>query len=93
MSKLGTATRTAGRFSPWARAIAAGEIAIMAKRHVDKLAPGERRELRSLLAKSRGRRGNLTAGERNRLMALVRKLEPGVFARSAAKSAVPLRRR
>lgn len=93
MSFLGTATRTAGRFTPWARAIAAGEVAMVAKRHFDKLAPAERRELGSLLSKSRGRPGNLSAGERSRLMELVRKLEPGVFARSAAATAVPLRRR
>ncbi len=93
MSFLGTATRTAGRLSPWARAIAVGEIALTAKRHLDNLEPGEGTELRRLIAKSRGRRGNLSASERNRLLELVRKLEPGAFARNAAKTAVPLRRR
>ncbi len=93
MSFLGTATRTAGRLSPWARAIAVGEIALTAKRHLDKLAPGEGVELRGLIAKSRGRPRNLSTTERSRLFELVRKLEPGAFARNAAATAVPFRRR
>lgn len=83
----------AGRLSPWARAIAIGEVALILKRHIDKLGPGELGELRTLLTKSKGRPGNLTKTERARLMTLVRKLEPGAFAKSAATSATPLRRK
>lgn len=93
MSFIGTATRTAGRFSPWARAIAVAEIAMVAKRHIERLGDGEGTEMRHLVTKSKGRPGNLTAQERSRLIALVRKMEPGVFAKSAAMKAVPLRRR
>lgn len=89
MGLIGTATR----FSPWARAIAVGQVALILKRHIDKLGPGELSELRTLLAKSKGRPTNLTSKERSRLMVLVRKLEPGAFAKSAATSASPLRRK
>lgn len=93
MSLVGTAARTAGRFSPWARAIAAAEIGLMVKHHIDKLGPGELSELRTLLTKSKGRPKNLTSTERSRLIALARKLEPAAFARGAAARAVPLRKR
>lgn len=93
MSLIGTATRTAGRFSPWARAIAIAEVALIAKRHLDHLDPGEGTELRRLVVKSKGRPTNLTAKERSRLFELVKKLEPGAFAKTAAMKAVPLRRR
>jgi hypothetical protein len=63
------------------------------KRHLDRLDAGEPTELRRLLTKSRGRRKNLTERERKRFMELIRKLEPGQFAKTAAKQAVPLRRK
>jgi hypothetical protein len=93
MGLLGGGTRTAARLSPWARAIAIGEVALVLKRHLDRLDPGEPTELRKLLVKSRGRPSNLTKGERSRVMALVRKLEPGQFAKDAAVRAAPLRRK
>ncbi|MDQ3103144.1 MAG: hypothetical protein M3Q53_04815 [Actinomycetota bacterium] len=93
MSLVGTATRTAGRLSPWARAIAVAEIAFIVKRHVDKLAPGELGELRTLVSKSHGRPKNLTATERRRVIELAKKLEPGAFAKTAAMRAAPLRKR
>ena len=85
--------RGAGRWSAWGRLIAVGEIALTAKRHLDNLDPGEGSELRGLIAKSKGRPGNLTTAERTRLKDLVLKLEPSAFARNAAKTAVPLRRK
>ena len=84
---------TAARFTPWARAIAAAELALIFKRHIDKLGPGELGELRRLLAKSKGKPSNLTKAEKSRLGTLVRKLEPGAFAKTAAVSASPLRRK
>lgn len=93
MSLIGTATRTAARFSPWARAIAVAEIALVAKHHLDRLERGEGPELRRLVVKSKGRPNNLTSTERSRLVELVKKLEPAAFARNAAMKAVPLRRR
>ena len=93
MSVLGSTARTAGRLSPWARALAIAEVALTLKRHLDRLGPGEGTELRQLVVKSKGRPGNLTKTERSRLVALVRKMEPAAFARSAATHAMPLRRR
>lgn len=93
MSAVGTAARGAGRWSAIGRVIALGQIALVAKRHIENLTVAERSELRGLLAKSKGRPRNLTRGERSRITALVRKLEPAAFARNAASTAVPLRRR
>jgi hypothetical protein len=84
---------SAARFTPWARALAIAELALVFKRHIDKLGPGELGELRMLLAKSKGRPSNLTKAEKSRLGTLVRKLEPGGFAKSAATKASPLRRK
>jgi len=78
---------SAGRWSVWGRIMVVAEVALIAKRHLDNLGPGEVGELRALLVKSRGRPGNLSASERARIKQLVVKLEPGAFARSAAGSA------
>jgi hypothetical protein len=78
---------TASRWSLWGRILLVGEVALLAKRHLDKLGPGEAAELRNLLVKSKGRPGNLSSRERSRIKALVTKLEPGAFAKSAATSA------
>lgn len=83
----------ASKLSPWARALAIAEIALVVKQHLDRLDAGEGTELRKLIAKSKGRPGNLTQKERSRVYELVKKLEPGAFARSAATRAVPLRRK
>ncbi len=93
MGVVGSGTKAAARLSPWARALAIGEVALLLKRHLDRLDRGEPAELKDLLVKSRGRRKNLTKAERARLMELVRKLEPGQFAKSAAVKATPLRRK
>lgn len=84
---------SAGKLGPWARALAIAEIALVVKHHLDRLDPGEGTELRQLIVKSHGRPGNLTSAERSRVYELVRKLEPGAFARTAATKAVPLRRK
>jgi len=84
---------TAARFTPWARMIAVAEVALVLKRHLDKLGPGELGEMRTLLAKSKGRPKNLTPAERTRLSTLVRKIEPAAFAKSAAVTAAPLRKK
>jgi hypothetical protein len=83
----------ASRLTPWARMIAVAEVAMVLKRHLDKLGPGELGEMRTLLAKSKGRPSNLTPKERSRLSELVRKIEPAAFAKSAAVTAAPLRKK
>jgi len=79
----------AKKWTWWGRLVAVAEIALIAKRHLDRLGPGEIAELRGLLVKSKGRPGNLNARERKRVQDLVRKLEPGAFAKDAAGSFSP----
>ena len=93
MSIAGMALRGTARWSFVGRLLVVGEIALAAKRHFDNLESKERTELRGLITKSKGKPGNLTSAERTRVMTLVKKLEPTAFARNAAKSAVPLRRK
>lgn len=93
MGLVSTVSKGAGKWSLWGRIIAIAELALVAKRHLDKLGPGEVGELRNLLVKSKGRPNNLSSRERSRIQELVAKLEPGAFARSAASSAVPLKRK
>jgi hypothetical protein len=93
MGILTTAGRTAVRWSVWARLLLLAEVAMTLKRHLDLLEPPERTELRTLVTKSRGRPSNLTARERNRLRALVEKIEPGELVKSAGRGALLGRRR
>lgn len=93
MSLFGTAARTAGRWSPWARMIAVAEIAVLVKHHLDNLEPGELGEMRKLLSKSKGRPGNLSDRERKRLAVLAKKVEPAAFAKTATMRAMPLRKK
>lgn len=83
----------AAKWSTWGRMLAIAQLALAAKRHLGNLTPPERRELGGLVAASKGRPGNLTVDERARFRELVSKLEPGAFARNAAQTAVPLRRK
>ena len=80
---------------PILKLLAIAEIAILARRHVERLTPMERRRLIDLVRTSRGRSRNLTAPEREELAALVAKLEPRMFAGLVADklSPVPLPRR
>jgi hypothetical protein len=84
---------TASRWSVWGRILLVAEVALLAKRHLDNLGPGEAGELRRLLVKSKGRPGNLSARERSRIKELATKLEPGAFAKSAAATSVGRRKR
>jgi hypothetical protein len=93
MSALGLAGRTAMRWSVWARLLLLAEVAVILKRHLDLLDEGERGELGRILAKSKGRPSNLTGRERERLKAIVGKLDPGELARSAGRTALLGRRR
>lgn len=80
---------------PLFKLIALGEIAILARDHLYRLEPQERRRLVDLVQTSRGRKGNLTQAERTELADLLDKMEPRLFAGSAAGklSPVPLPRR
>jgi hypothetical protein len=84
-----------GRAIPLAKLLAAGEVALMAGRHLRRLDSAERRRLTGLLGKSRGLTSSLSDGEREELRALVAKLEPRLFVGSALErlSPVPLPKR
>jgi hypothetical protein len=80
---------------PILKLLAVGEIALLARSHIRKLEPAERRRLVELMRAGRGRTGNLSASEREELAGLVAKAEPRLFAGMAANklSPVPLPRR
>ena len=80
---------------PVLKLLAIGEIALLARTHATKLAPGERRRLVALVRRGRGRPSRLSAAERDELQALVAKAEPRIFAGEVAGklSPVPLPRR
>lgn len=80
---------------PVMKLLALGEIAILARRHIELLEPEERRRLLELVRKGRGQRKNLSRKEQEELTALVATIEPRRFALLAADklSPVPLPRR
>ncbi len=77
---------------PLMRLVAIAEFALLARQHLIKLEPHERRRVAELVVRARGRKRNLTARERRELLVLLAKAEPGLFARSAVRKLSPLRR-
>jgi hypothetical protein len=80
---------------PVFKLLAVAEIALLARDHVGRLTPAERRRAFELVKLGRGRSGNLTAEQREELGALLAKAEPRLFAGLAADklSPVPLPKR
>lgn len=80
---------------PIARLLLAGEVAMIAGRHLGRLDRAQRRRLLALLLRARGRPHSLRAGERRELAVLLARLEPRVFFGTAVKrlSPVPLPKR
>ncbi len=70
--------------------LSAAEVAVLAKDHLRKLDSTERRRLVTLIARARGRAGSLSESEHDELSALVAKLEPRLFAGSAADRLSPV---
>lgn len=90
------ATRIPGlRRLPVMKLLAIGEVALLARQHIELLDQRERRRLVTLLRQGRGRPHNLSPAERDELNALVAKAEPRLFAGVAADrfSPIPLPRR
>jgi hypothetical protein len=71
--------------------VAAAEVAWIANRHWRRLDREERRRLRELLIKSRGRPSRLTASERREGDELLRKLDYAEFGGSVAAVLLPFR--
>lgn len=92
--------RTAGRIPglrrlPVFKLLAFAEVAVLARDHLSRLEPTERRRLIELVREGRGRSNKLQPGEREELAALLAKVEPRRFAGLAIDrlSPVPLPRR
>jgi hypothetical protein len=79
------------RHIPAARLLALGELLLLAREHLLKLEPQERRRIVALVRKARGRRGNLTERERGELARLIEKAEPRLFMGNAVKRAAGFR--
>ena len=78
----------------WFRILLIAQLALLARRHVKLLEPDERARLARLVRESKGRpRKNLSENEREEMLRLVRKLEPGEFGRTAAGRLIGHRRR
>jgi hypothetical protein len=78
----------------WLRVLAIAKLALLVRRHLSLLEPDERSRLARLVRDSRGRpRRNLSTNEREELLRLVRKVEPGEFGKAAAGRVSGLRRR
>jgi hypothetical protein len=80
---------------PVVRLLAAAELALLARDHVKRLSPAERRRLVTLVRVGRGRRSRLGDRDRRELEALLSKLEPRILMGEAVDrlSPVPLPRR
>ena len=80
---------------PVLQLLAAAEIALLARDHLLRLNPQERRRLVQLVRIGHGRRRNLSEAEREELAVLIANLEPRMLAGQAADrlSPVPLPRR
>jgi hypothetical protein len=65
---------------PMLKLLALAEIALLARDHLGKLEPGERRRLLRLVRQGHGRPSHLSDAEREELARLVAKAEPRLFA-------------
>jgi hypothetical protein len=81
------------RALPAAKLIVVGELLLLAREHLHKLEPQERRRVMELVRRGRGRPRNLSERERRELARLVEKAEPREFVGNAAKRFVGVRGR
>jgi antitoxin (DNA-binding transcriptional repressor) of toxin-antitoxin stability system len=82
----------AARGIPVARLIAIGELLLLAREHITRLEPEERRRVVELVRRGARPRGRLSGRERRELEALIAKAEPRLFAREAVRKFSPIRR-
>ena len=81
----------AWRRIPVARLLVLGELVLLAREHLVRLEPHERRRIRELVLRGRGRPSNLTPRERSELAMLVAKADPKLFARNALRKLNPIK--
>lgn len=79
------------RVIPVVKLLAAAEIVLIARDHIEKLQPHERRRVVELLRAGRGRPRNLSAAERYELQELVAKAEPRLLLGLIADELSPVR--
>jgi hypothetical protein len=84
-----TATGSFARRVPALKWLAVAEIAMLMKRHGERLSAADRRRLVELVAAG-GRERTLTPEQRDELIALLRKLEPRSFAGNVADALSPV---
>lgn len=78
---------------PAAKLIVVAEVVLLARQHVLKLEPQERRRIVELVRRGHGLPSHLSERERRELVRLLEKVEPREFVRSAMRQAgVPLPR-
>jgi hypothetical protein len=89
---LGAAVRRVPglRRLPAAKLLAAAEVAMLAREHVARLSPAERRRVVELVRIGRGRPQNLSEQERDELSRLIAKMEPRVLAGQAVEKLSPV---
>jgi hypothetical protein len=95
----GFVTRSLGRAAervpgfrriPVVKLLSAAEVALLARDHLMRLTPRERRRLVVLVRVGRGRRSRLTESERDELEALLAKIEPRLLVGEAVNKLSPL---
>jgi hypothetical protein len=78
------------RAIPVVKLLAAAELALLARDHLARLSPPERRRLVVLVRVGRGRRSRLTDAERDELEGLLIKLQPRLLVGEAINRLSPL---
>jgi hypothetical protein len=74
---------------PVVKLLVAAELAVLARDHVQRLTPAERRRVVELVRIGRGRPRNLSRADRDELAALVAKAEPRLLAGHAVDALSP----
>jgi hypothetical protein len=75
---------------PVVRLLLLGEVVMLARAHIERLTPKERRRLMVLLREAKGRPSTLSSRKHDELHELIAKAEPKLFAAAAAEKLAPL---
>ena len=75
---------------PWIEVVLAGQVLLLAREHLERLTPSERHRVVVLVRECHGRASRLPERDRAELNALIAKVEPRLFAETAARTLSPL---